>query len=494
MTTGQPEKLGLGELRFPEADPRLKKWSFGNLIAFTGPGMILASVTIGNGEIFSSSRGGAVFGMAILWTFVFCAIMKAAIVYSGGRYIVLTGEHPFQRWAQIIPGPRNWLALLLGVLAVVCFPSWAVAFIQGLGQWSNWAFHTDIDPMIWGMVWGMIGFATVFLRSFKIVENFQTVVVGLMVLFSFVAVFVSNPPWLDALKGLIPNVPGEYPAWVRDDFPDVASRPIPLEIIAYLGALGGGTYDYIGYVGSLREKRWGLLGSPNHAELEEKLRRLDTDSARIPLAADAENLGNGRAWLRAVQLDVLASFVSVAILAVTFLVLGDVVLGTEAARTVPGDDDILTDQAAFFSMISPVLVYLYQLAIWAAFFGSLQALFSTIYPYTFRESFAPSFKALRDPANWQKVRTGVAAYTFVGATVLLFSGISYTAVISFAGILGGVLSLGLWGFAQLWTEYKVLAPEFRMRRPLQVLVAISSLALFGFGLVALVQFFQDFLG
>ena len=33
-----------------------------------------------------------------------------------------------------------------------------------------------------------------------------------------------------------------------------------------------------------------------------------------------------------------------------------------------------------------------------------------------------------------------------------------------------------------------------MRRPLQVLVAISSLALFGFGLVALVQFFQDFLG
>ena len=494
MTTGQPEKLGLGELRFPEADPRLKKWSFGNLIAFTGPGMILASVTIGNGEIFSSSRGGAVFGMAILWTFVFCAIMKAAIVYSGGRYIVLTGEHPFQRWAEIIPGPRNWLALLLGVLAVVCFPSWAVAYFKGLGQWSNWTFHTDIDPMIWGMVWGIIGFATVFLRSFKIVENFQTVVVGLMVLFSFVAVFVSNPPWLDALKGLIPNVPGEYPAWVRDDFPDVASRPIPLEIIAYLGALGGGTYDYIGYVGSLREKRWGLLGSPNHAELEEKLRRLDTDSARIPLAADAENLGNGRAWLRAVQLDVLASFVSVAILAVTFLVFGDVVLGTEAARTVPGDDDILTDQAAFFSMISPVLVYLYQLAIWAAFFGSLQALFSTIYPYTFRESFAPSFKALRDPANWQKVRTGVAAYTFVGATVLLFSGISYTAVISFAGILGGVLSLGLWGFAQLWTEYKVLAPEFRMRRPLQVLVAISSLALFGFGLVALVQFFQDFLG
>lgn len=494
MTTSQPEKLGLGELRFPEADPRLKKWSFGNLLAFTGPGMILASVTIGNGEVFSSSRGGAVFGVAIMWTFVFCAIMKAAIVYSGARYITLTGEHPFQRWAEIIPGPRNWLALLLGVLAVVCFPSWAVAFFQALGQWSNWVFRTDINPLIWGMAWGILGYATVFIRSFKIVENFQTVVVGLMILFAFVSVFVSNPPWLDSLRGLIPNVPGDYPDWVKADYPEVAARPIPLEIIAYLGALGGGSYDYIGYVGSLREKRWGMLGVPNAAELEEKLNRLDTTSAQIPLAEDAENVDNGRAWLRAVKLDVGASFVSVTILAITFMMLGDVILGTGAAQAVPGNDNILQDQAKFFSVISPVLVYLYQLAIWAAFFGSLQALFSTIYPYTVREAFAPSFRQLRDPKNWQKVRIGVATYTFLGATFLLFSGISYTAVISFAGILGGVLSLGVWGFAQLWTEHKVLPKPFQMHVALRIVVLISSIFLFGTGALALVQFFVNFFG
>lgn len=494
MTTGQPEKLELGELRFPEADPRLKKWSFGNLLAFTGPGMILASVTIGNGEVFSASRGGAVFGVAILWTFVFCAIMKAAIVYSGARYITLTGEHPFQRWAQIIPGPRNWLALLLGILAVACFPSWAVAYFQGLGQWSNWTFHTDINPMIWGMIWGVIGFATVFIRSFKIVENFQTVVVGLMIVFAFIAVFVSNPPWIEALRGLIPGAPADYPQWVKDGFPDVAARPIPLEIIAYLGALGGGSYDYIGYVGSLRAKRWGMLGVPNPAELESKLDRLDTTQARIPLAEDSENLENGRAWLRAVKLDVAASFISVTILALTFLILGDVVLGTGAAESVPNNDNILSDQAAFFSVISPVLVYLYQLAIWAAFFGSLQALFSTIYPYTVREAFAPSFTFLRDPKHWHKIRIAVAAYTFLGATFLLFSGVSYTAVISFAGILGGVLSLGVWGFAQLWTEHKVLPKPYQMHVVLRVIVLISSIFLFVAGAIALVQFFVNFLG
>lgn len=492
MSTVQPEKHGIEDLRFPEADPRLKKWSFGNLLAFTGPGMILASVTIGNGEVFSSSRGGAVFGVAILWTFVLCAIMKAAIVYSGARYITLTGEHPFQRWAQIIPGPRNWLALLLGVLAIVCFPSWAVAFFQALGQWSNWTFHTDINPLIWGMAWGILGYLTVFIRSFKIVENFQTVVVGLMIVFAFIAVFVSNPPWGEALRGLIPNVPSDYPAWVKAGYPDVAARPIPLEIIAYLGALGGGSYDYIGYVGSLRAKRWGMLGVPNAAELEEKLNRLDTKQARIPLAEDPENVGNGRAWLRAVKLDVGASFVSVTILAVTFVLLGDVILGTGAAESVPGNDNILQDQAGFFSVISPVLVYLYQLAIWAAFFGSLQALFSTIYPYTFREAFAPSFHVLRNPKHWHTIRIAVASYTFLGATVLLFSGISYTAVISFAGILGGVLSLGVWGFAQLWTEHKVLPKPYQMHKVLWVIVLISSIFLTAAGALALVQFFVNF--
>lgn len=493
MTTPQPGQLDIGELRFPDADPRLKKITFGNLLAFTGPGMILASVTIGNGEVFSASRGGAVFGVTILWTFVFCAIMKAAIVYSGARYITLTGEHPFQRWAEIIPGPRNWLALSLGVLAVICFPSWAVAFLQGLGQWSNWTFGTDVDPRLWGVVWGLIAFATVFLRSFKIVENFQTAVVGLMILFAFVALFVSNPPWVQVFAGLIPNIPSAYPDWVQSGFPEVASRPIPLEIIAYLGALGGGTYDYIGYVGTLRAKRWGMLGVPNHDELEEKLARLDTDSTVIPLATDTENVENGAAWLRAVKLDVVASFVSVAILAITFVILGDVILGTEGVQDVPNNDNILTNQAQFFSVISPVLVYFYQLAIWAAFFGSLQAL-SVIYPYTVREAFAPSFRSLHNPSNWNKLRIWVNVYTFGGAVFLLFTGVSYTTVISFAGVLGGVLSLGIWGFAQLWTEHKVLPAPFRMHGVIRIIVLVSSIFLTVAGVLALIQFFMDFFG
>jgi hypothetical protein len=223
--------------------------------------------------------------------------------------------------------------------------------------------------------------------------------------------------------------------------------------------------------------------------------RLDTDSRRcIPLAADAENVGNGRAWLRAVQLDVRGllrlgerSSRSPSWCSATWS------WGPSAAQEVPDDTNILNSQAQFFSVISPVLVYLYQLAIWAAFFGSLQAL-STIYPYTAREAFAPSFRALRKDENFQTLKIWVNVYTFGGALFLLFTGVSYTTVISFAGVLGGVLSLGIWGFAQLWTEHKVLPAPFRMRRWVQVVVLLSSLFLTAAGLLALVQFFADLLG
>ena len=89
------DQLVLEPLKYPEQDAKLSSKRFIDLLSIVGPGFILASVTIGNGEIFQATRGGAVFGYAILWTFVLGAILKAAVVYAAGRYMVLTGEHPF---------------------------------------------------------------------------------------------------------------------------------------------------------------------------------------------------------------------------------------------------------------------------------------------------------------------------------------------------------------------------------------------------------------
>ncbi|WIY83756.1 Nramp family divalent metal transporter [Propionimicrobium sp. PCR01-08-3] len=497
MSTGVETTPALEPLRYPEQDPKLASKKFLDLLSIVGPGFILASVTIGNGEIFQATRGGAVFGYTILWTFIFGAIFKAVVVYAAARYMVITGEHPFARMGHVIPGftksgvGRHWLATFFGVLAAVCFPAWCVAYILALSQWTPWVITGSQEPWLWaGIAWSLIAYITLWVKDFSKVENLQTAIVGLLIVFSIIALIVANPNWGHVLQGLfVPEVPSEYPGWVQEKFPDVAAKAIPVEILSYLGALGGGIYDYIGYIGTFREKDWGMLGRADNTEINLQLQALGKDE-QIPIAMDDENLERCATGVKAAKIDSVTSFIAVGIFAVTFMVLGTVVLGADGAQQVPADNNILTEQAAFFTNVHPILKYLYMVAIWCAFWGSQQALLTVTYPYTVREAFSPAFPVLNNPKHWQKLRIIVATYTLGIAIILALTGASYTAVIGFAGILGGVFALGLWGFCLLRAEYKVLPKQLRMKPLIQVILVIASIAMTVMGIVGLIGFFS----
>ena len=98
-------------------------------LAIFGPGAVIASLTIGVGELIFSSRAGALFGYRLLWFFLLVLALKWVLVFAGARHIVLTGAHPFQRWMEL-PGPRGWFPLVFLLLAVPCFPIW-VCFHAG---------------------------------------------------------------------------------------------------------------------------------------------------------------------------------------------------------------------------------------------------------------------------------------------------------------------------------------------------------------------------
>lgn len=474
----------------PTADSRLTSGKWTDLLVFMGPGMILTSVSIGNGEIFSASRGGAIFAYGLIWTFVFGAIMKAFIVYAGGRHIILTGEHPLTTYGRVIPGPRNWFAWFLGILCLMVFPAWTLSYCQVLAQWTNWVFGTEFNTLLLAVIWGFIGWVTVFLRSFRVVENFQTVIVLILVFFALVGLVVAQPNVLNVLAGLLPKLPDGYPDWVISKYPDIAARPIPLEIIAYLGALGGGTHDYVGYIGTFREKNWGMLGNPNLKALTQDLRKLNgSDDITFPLRTDEQTVKDSEAWLKAIRIDTGTSFALTVVFAVTFMVLGNAILGLNGLQVVPDNTNIMHHQAEFFTQIHAVLLYLYQLAIWAAFFGCLQALATTVYPSTFRECFAPSFAWLRKQENYYKLRIAICTYCVLGGFVLLFSGVEYTDTISFAGIMGGVFALGIWGIAQLYTDRATMPKQYQMRTWVFVCVLVSALVMFVMGVIGLLQFF-----
>ena len=98
-------------------------------LSWFGPGAILASLTIGAGELIFSSRAGALFGYRLLWFFVVVLAIKWVLVFAAARHMVLSGAHPFERWMEL-PGPRGWLPLVFLVLAIPSFPIW-VGFHAG---------------------------------------------------------------------------------------------------------------------------------------------------------------------------------------------------------------------------------------------------------------------------------------------------------------------------------------------------------------------------
>ncbi|NLH70758.1 MAG: Nramp family divalent metal transporter [Brooklawnia sp.] len=477
----------LAKLVMPDAPQDLKKGSPIGLMKYLGPGLIMASASIGSGEIFFASRGGAVFGYVLLWTFVAAAILKGIAVYSGTRYITITGESPFARFGQVIPGPKNWFPVLLGILAVVSFPSWAGGFASFLGQWSVWTFGFG-NPQIWASVWILLAFATLFFAGYSYVEKFQTGVVLLLIVFVFVAVIVANPNYFEVLRGLIPTIPAEHAPWVVEKYPEVAARPISLEVISYLGAIGGGTYDYIGYVGMYNEKKWGMLGAPNLEEINAKLIKLKAGE-RFPIDESEQNTENVRAWAKAPLTDTLISFVAVLIFSAAFMILGNVILGADGTQEIPNDRQIMQFQAQFFDQISPALVYFYQLAVWAAFFGSMQASGTMMYAHTFYQCFAPAVRWVRE-TNFFNVRLLVALIYSGGGLILVWTGLSFTTLVSFGALVGGVLSIGLWALAMLYTDSKFLPKKFQMATGTQILLGIAGVVLTGMGVVAILQFFN----
>src|SRR5213593_1640020 len=151
-----------------------------------GPGAVIASLTIGSGELIFSSRGGALFGYRLLWFFLFVLVFKWALVFVTARHMVLTGAHPFQRWMDL-PGPRGWLPMVFFLLALICFPIWVSFHAGTLGTLLSWLAGTQQSMrgaayLLWGL--GILGVAMglVAAGGYTTLERVQLVIVGLMLL------------------------------------------------------------------------------------------------------------------------------------------------------------------------------------------------------------------------------------------------------------------------------------------------------------------------
>jgi hypothetical protein len=310
----------------------------------------------------------------------------------------------------------------------------------------------------------------------------QIAIVGLLILLVLVAMFVTRPDWLGVLGGLIPSLP-EYQPWVAEKYPDVAARPEAVELVVFLGALGGGMYDYVGYTGLLREKRWGLLGHRDIDAIEDRISNLGRGE-RIPLSERAEDVSNARQWTRAPLGDTIMSFASLGIFTIAFLVNGVTILG--AQQQVPAEDKILTYQQQFLEAIAPIFRYFYIVAIIMVFFGTIYALWEVYNRTTYESLGAVSERVRRAGAG--RTRPFVYLYVAVAGILLVLTGLDLVALVTPSTIVGGILAGGIYSVGLLYADRVALPPGYRLGTVARVLLIVAAIFLTLAGSVALIDY------
>ncbi len=352
-----------------------------------GPGAIIASLTIGTGELIFSSRGGVIFGYAILFPFLLICVLKWRTAYSAARHMLIAGVHPFERWMDLPVGPRGWLTILFFLLAVVCIPVWMSFHASVLGDLlaaltGTKKYLGGATIHLWGagLVIGIFVFAV--LGGYRALEKTQIVVVTGMLAAVIITLIIFGPNWLELLGGLFLPQPLKFPEWLASDthplVRQIAERPMWVELSLYVGVIGGAGYDYLAYTSYLRDKQWG-----NAVPVADRITLPSGNSAAneaMRLNVDGDTL---RQWLRAPLIDCTLSFVIVLVFTTVFVASGKLVLGPN--HQIPGDGAFLEHQARFVTNLHP---WLYPLYVLGAFLTMLGTLYGTleVAPTILRES------------------------------------------------------------------------------------------------------------
>ncbi|MDK2808018.1 MAG: manganese transport protein [Clostridiales bacterium] len=179
---------------------KVKKVTFLELLKRIGPGIILAGVVIGPGNITTSAMLGANYGYSMLWLIVPIAFMGITFMLTTYRISMLTGmpiihaiRHYYGKGAANIVGIATFLACLF----------FTMGNITGSGAGMN---------LIFGMNWklgSLLMIAIILLCYFtkgvysKVEKIITVCILGMIICFYATLVATGGPVWGEFGKGLV---------------------------------------------------------------------------------------------------------------------------------------------------------------------------------------------------------------------------------------------------------------------------------------------------
>lgn len=474
------------KISYPQADPVLTEKpsvrKYLKYIGFFGPGAVVASLTIGQGQLILGPQIGAWAGLALLWL-ITVNIGSYILAYVSLRFSMLSGIGLMDLFA--IKTKKGWFNWLLIIIMLVFIPVFAASIITTLGQSLAWIFGFG-NYLVWGVSMSLIAAILVLLGRYQMLEISQAVFVAVLGIGAVVSVVLLSPaPDIFEIGANLlsvgQNVPESYPGWV-DSVEGFQKTPISLAMLGYLGTLTFTLITLIGYLGWIKQKKWGIFkdSDDSHVLSENLLASFKAKGRITYLPTSNDELKRSRHLLKPLLIDLVFAFIIVAIVSCSYMIAGDSLLGLQSDGSVllPSDIDLLSEQGRIFSHMASWLEPLFKISVFFALFGTVYAGFEAGTRMLF-ETGKTIIPRLHD-VTYKRFMFYVLVYILslgIPLAILMYLGLfSVLLMLSLTLMFLGVFGVIIYGAGAIYLSQKVLPDEYKLSK-IGLLVALIGLAL-----------------
>ena len=467
-------------ITYPDPDPvLLEKPSLRKYIkylSFFGPGAIVASLTIGQGQLIIGPQIGAWAGFALLWL-ISLSIGSYIIAYISCRFTMLSGINVMDLFAT--KTKKGWFNWIIIVIMLIFIPIFTASIMTTLGQAIQWIVGIG-HYLIWGVSFCLLAGILVLLGRYKLLEHTQTFFVGILAIGALFSVFYIKPDLLEILPNYLligQNVPNSYPQWV-DQVEGFSKTPIPLVMLGFLGTLNFTLITLIGYLGLIKVKKWGIFKDqedPNN--FSEKLFNSFKKNGKITyLPDDEKEIKKSRILLKPLLIDLSIAFIIVSIVSSAYMIAGKYLLGPQ--EILPSDVDLIKTQGIIFSNMASWLEPLFKISVFFALFGTVYAGFEAATRMLFETGKTINIKIKN--IQYKRFMLYLLIYILVISVplaYLMYLGLSVLLMLSITLLFIGVFGVIIYGIGAIYLSQKVLPKKYKLGKINLILSIIAIILL-----------------
>src|SRR5689334_14197215 len=195
---GEPSLAGVfGTVKTAKDGPFWRK-----LLAFFGPGYLVAVGYMDPGNWATSLAGGSKFGYALLTVALLSNLMAILLQALCARLGIATGRDLAQACRDAFPRLVSWP---LWVLAEIAICATDLAEVIGTAIGLNLLFHIPLEIGV--LITALDVFIILWMQNlgFRWVEAFIVTLMGVIALCFIVQIAMANPDWAAVIKGFAPT-------------------------------------------------------------------------------------------------------------------------------------------------------------------------------------------------------------------------------------------------------------------------------------------------